>query len=524
MVRKLLFIMMVLIFVFSLTAGGRGIVEAAESVTGPRYGGILKVGDYRPTAFLGYPQKMVAGYVKRQTGPAIENLLRLDKDGQTVPWLATGWKIDPGAKTITLTLRKGVKFHDGTDFNAEAVKWNLDQAISTKQFGSVLINSVDVVDPYTVRLNLKQWDNTLLGMLGFSYIGMMISPTAFKTKGEEWVAANPVGTGPFRFVSWQKDVKIVFNKFDGYWQKGKPYLDGIEDIIIYDKVVGGLSFKRGETDLLIEPLYEDIAGYEKEGYRINRLLGGFASPTAGAVPDSADPNSPFANVKVRQAVAYAVDTQAMVKAILAGEGVACTQWMYPGHWAYNPNIVGYPYNPDKAKKLLAEAGYPNGFKTKYYFTSGMAEYQQYAQALAGYLDKIGIQVELVPTPSAQISSIWARAGSWDGMMMLFPPPYPDVAAGLRDRFFGDGKNYKKMLAPDDYKQAVSNAVTAADFATKQRWTQEALKLFTDKYALVIPFYHPNRVVIERLYVHGTGLFTVATDSQWTPEDAWLEKK
>jgi ABC-type transport system substrate-binding protein len=172
--------MMVLIFVFSLTAGGRGIVEAAESVTGPRYGGILKVGDYRSTAFLGYPQEMVAGYVKRQAGPAIENLLRLDKDGQTVPWLATGWKIDAGAKTITLTLRKGVKFHNGTDFNAEAVEWNLDQAISTKQFGSVLINSVDVVDPYTVRINLKQWDNTLLGMLGFSYIGMMISPTAFK--------------------------------------------------------------------------------------------------------------------------------------------------------------------------------------------------------------------------------------------------------------------------------------------------------------------------------------------------------
>ena len=139
-----------------------------------------------------------------------------------------------------------------------------------------------------------------------------------------------MGTGPFRFVSWEKDVKIAFRKFDGYWQKGKPYLDGIENMIIYDKVVGGLSFKKGETDSYVEPLYEDIAGYEKEGYRINRLLGAFASPTAGAIPDSADPNSPFAKLKVRQAVAHAIDTQAMVKAILAGEGVGCTQWMYPG--------------------------------------------------------------------------------------------------------------------------------------------------------------------------------------------------
>ena len=138
--------------------------------------------------------------------------------------------MDSSGKVITLTLRRGVKFHDGTDFNAEAAKWNLDQAISTKQFGSVLIDSVDVVDPYTIRINLKQRDNTLLGMLGFSYIGMMISPTAFKTKGEDWVIANPVGTGPFRFASWQKDVKIAFRKFEGYWQKGKPYLDGIENI------------------------------------------------------------------------------------------------------------------------------------------------------------------------------------------------------------------------------------------------------------------------------------------------------
>ena len=524
MMRKLLFIMMAVTLVFSLTIGVRRIVGAAESTPGPRQGGILKIADHRPTMFLGYPQKMVQGYYKRQATPAIESLFRLDKGGQAVPWLATGWKTDSSGKIITLTLRKGVKFHDGSDFNAEAVKWNLDQAISTKQFGSVLIDSVDVVDPYTVRINLKQRDNTVIGMLSYSYIGMMISPTAFKTKGEEWATANPVGTGPFRFVSWEKDVKITFRKFDGYWQKGKPYLDGIESFVISDKVVGGLSFKRGETDSLIEPLYEDIAGYEKESYRVNRLLGAFASPNAGAIPDAADPSSPFANLKVRQAVIHAIDTQAMVKAVLAGEGVGCTQWMFPGHWAYNPSIIGYPYNPEKAKQLLAEAGYPNGFKTKYTIMAGTVEYQQYGQALAGYLDKVGIQVELVTIPAPQMATIWSRGGGWDGMIQLFPPPYPDVAAGLRDRFFGDGKNYKEMLAPDDYKQAVTNAVTAADFATKQKWTQEALRLLIDKYALAIPIYHPNRVVVERPYVHGTGLYSVATDSQWTPEDAWLEKK
>ncbi|MCJ7782861.1 MAG: ABC transporter substrate-binding protein, partial [Desulfobacterales bacterium] len=261
MSRRLSFIMMCL-FVFSLIVGSYGgslgIAEAAESKAKPQYGGILKiVDDYRIT-FLGYPQKMTAGWVMRAAAPAIETLLRIDEQGRSIPWLATSYKTDPNAATITLALRKGIKFHDGTDFNAEAVKWNLDQAISEKQFGSVIMKSVDVVDPNTVRINLKQWDNTVLGMLSYSYIAMMISPTAFKKNGEEWCANNPVGTGPFRFVSWEKDLKITYKKFEGYWQKGKPYLDGIEVHYIADKTVAGLGFRKDETHLLLEPLFEDL--------------------------------------------------------------------------------------------------------------------------------------------------------------------------------------------------------------------------------------------------------------------------
>jgi len=523
MIRKLLFITMAFIFVVSVAVGGRGIVEAAESKAAPQYGGILRiVEDFRIT-FLGYPQKMTAGWVKRAAAPAIETLLRIDEQGRIGPWLATDYKTDPKAANITLTLRKGVKFHDGTDFNAEAVKWNLDQAISAKQFGSVLINSVDGVDPYTVRINLKQWDNTVLGMLGYSYIAMMISPTAFKKNGEEWCANNPVGTGPFQFVSWEKDLKITYKKFDGYWQKGKPYLDGIEYLFVADQVVAGLGFKRGETHVLVTPLPEDLVSYEKEGYVVTGTVRTYSSPNGAAIPDAANPKSPFADLRVRQAAQHAIDGKAMVEAVLYGRGEVATQWVYKGHPAHNPDIVGYPYNPAKAKQLLAEAGYPNGFKTKYMYFTGR-NYQQMAVALAGQLRKVGIEVELVPLTIARVLPIMFSGGTWEGLIYAGPPPWPDFAAGLRDRFSGDGRNFSLMFAPDDYKEAIKNAVAAPDSETKNKWTQRALKLMTDKYCLSLFWFFEEVSLVHHKYVHDIGLYKVPSGNQWTPEDAWMEKK
>jgi len=521
--RKLLPKMILFIFVFSLTIGGRGIVKAAEPKATPQYGGILRiVEDFRIT-FLGYPQKMAAGWIKRAAAPAIETLLRIDEQGRIIPWLATDYKADPKAATITITLRKGVKFHDGTDFNAEAVKWNLDQAISTKQFGSVLINSVDVVEPYIVRVNLKQWDNTVLGMLGYSYIGMMISPAAFKKNGEEWCANNPVGTGPFRFVSWEKDLKITYKKFDGYWQKGKPYLDGIEYLYIADQVVAGLGFRKGETHVLVTPLPEDLTSYEKEGYVVTGTVRTYSSPNGAAIPDAANPKSPFADLRVRQAAQHAIDGKAMVEAVLYRRGEVATQWVYKGHPAYNPDIVGYPYNPAKAKQLLAEAGYPNGFKTKYMYFTGR-NYQQIAVALSGQLRKVGIEVELVPLPIARVLPIMFSGGTWEGLIYAGPPPWPDFAGGLRDRFSGDGRNFSLMLAPDDYKEAIKNAVGAPDLESKNKWTQRALKLMTDKYCLSLFWFFEEVSLVHHKYVHDIGLYKVPSGNQWTPEDAWMEKK
>ena len=178
---------------------------AAESK--PRYGGTLTMSDFVEEPNIGYPPKMFRPPAMRQGGPALETLLRTDMTGKPVPWLATAIKEDPKAMTVTLTIRKGVKFHDGTDFNAEAVKWNLDQQVADKGLGTDNIKSVEILNDSTVRINLTAWDSTFTSNLA-QPTGLMISPAAFKKNGKDWCTNNPVGTGPFQIVSRQKDVSF----------------------------------------------------------------------------------------------------------------------------------------------------------------------------------------------------------------------------------------------------------------------------------------------------------------------------
>ena len=338
-----------------------GLTYAAS--TQPMYGGTLRVSTYTDGTAIGYPPDSYRGPVlgMAQAFPAIETLFRYDKEGRPVPWLATKVEEDARNKNLVITLRKGVKFHDGTDFNAEAVKWNIEQHMAARSPGTDKLRSIDVVDDYTARINFLEWDNRMTSSLAVQ-LGMMISPTAFKKNGKDWAANHPIGTGPFEFVSWEKDVRTTYKKFSGYWQKGKPYLDRIEWLPISEAFTRQNALRNGEVDVVLFPAASEIASFEREGFVVSRHKVG--SGARGGVFDSANPKSPFANVKVRQAVQHAIDSAAIVKALYNGEGEPANQFAYKGHWGYNPSVVGYPYNPTKAKQLLAEAGFPNGFKTK----------------------------------------------------------------------------------------------------------------------------------------------------------------
>ena len=208
-----------------------------------RHGGVLRIGNtYVPPPRMGVPGRINVGGPWLE--PVIDKLLRVDKDGRLVPHLIESWEYSKDGLKLTLHARKGVKFHDGTDFNADAVKWNLLKARETN--GTLqLLSTIDVVDPYQVLITMKTFDNHFLPTLAYNG-GFVLSPTAYRTFGEEYCMVHPVGAGPFKFVKYEPDVSLVVEKFKDYWQKDKPYLDKIEMLYMQEYVCCRAGIENGK--------------------------------------------------------------------------------------------------------------------------------------------------------------------------------------------------------------------------------------------------------------------------------------
>ena len=277
------------------------------------------------------------------------------------PHLATGYKVDLHAKTITFFLRKGVKFHDGTDFDAEAAKWNFDQAINAKEAPG--LGSRSISSTHTIRVHFKAWENDFPSRAGQRGLGM-ISPTAFKKNGKEWAEWNPVGTGPFKFVKFQRGNILQYRKNENYWMKGKPYLDGIDYLFIRDPLTQEAALRTTDPEQRIDVLAvtsgEQATMMKAQGFKI---LGMPIGPVS-FIPDSANADSPFSKQKVREAVSYAIDREGIVKARGFGIWKPAYQIQPDNMLSYIPNFQGTPYNPQKAKHSSQKPAIPTGSRRR----------------------------------------------------------------------------------------------------------------------------------------------------------------
>jgi peptide/nickel transport system substrate-binding protein len=513
----LLFVVLILLAGSGQAAQNQKSVPAKEETKeSPQHGGVLKIISVGSALTLGEPAEIASPHDHTYASPAIESLLSLDEKGNPVPWLATGWTVSKDAKTITMTLRKGVKFHDGTDFNAQAAKYALDMfRASPKRVTLKAISSVDVVDDYTIRLNLSQFESHILPSLAVAP-GMMVSPTAFKTHDKEWIMRNPVGTGPFKLVKHERDVTLIYEKFPGYWQKGKPYLDRIEFKFVEDPYSAVMAFKAGEADCIMRLDAKDASGLQATGkYIVDKV----PVSVNGLVGDGGKANSPFADIRVRRAVEYAINKESIVKTLFYGISRSVNQSADPDNQNYNPTVKGYPYNAKKAKELLAAAGYPKGFKTKMIYRTTDSGYV--FVAVQDYLKTVGIDAQLEVVSPTQYSKI-INTG-WDNALVYFFLPCGngmDPASSLSTFFINKSLLLKSAFRSDKFDAIVLKASSEPDMKKRFALHKELGKMFTDDYAIAIPIYVNYSIAARNPQVHDTRLFSV-WPTRWTPQDAWL---
>lgn len=484
-------------------------------------GGIAKIAAAADGSSIGYPPTM-----RRTTDflPALttlETLLRYSDKGIPEAFLVESWEENAKGLAITLKLKPGIKFHDGTDLNAEAVKWNFEQFIASDRPDLKAVDTIEAIDSLTVLMKLKTYDNTIIGSLAGTP-GLMISPSAFKANGNDpaWAESNPVGTGPFKFVSWEKDVKQVYTRNDSYWQEGKPYLDGVEWIFIADPVTQFSALRAGEVHSLTEISPTDAMPFmDDQAWAINRAkvgVGGF-----GILFDSTEKDSPFFDVRVRQAAIHAVDTKRIVERLTRGLFEHTNQLVDADHWGYNPEVKGYPYDPAKSRALLADAGYPNGFDTTLTTWNSPAMTVDAFTAVQAYLKEVGINAKLELVDRGALVKIVVK-GEWDGMMWASPgAPNPDAArafiADLSDR----SPLWKLVKHPENYEAALANATVATSFDEKQKNVWDAEKIFFDDHALMLPLWSRADLSVKTAKLKDDGLFAL-NRTQWNPAEMWLE--
>lgn len=462
---------------------------------------------------MGAPIDIPTGY--SLIHPFFEPLIRTDENEKIFPWLAESWTIAPDYKSITFNLRKGVKFHDGTEFNADAVKYNLQQVLAANLAGSDVlkkITSYDIIDANTIRLNLSSFDYTLLVRLGQSIIGLMASPAAMqngKTPQE-----RAVGTGPFKFDSWARDGFVKGAKNPNYWQKGKPYLDSITYKAITDITVAIMSFKAGELDLEqnIDPI--DAQTLTKEGYKIQQTG---VMWMHSLIPDGNNPKSPFADLKVRQALEYAIDKKGHAAGVGMGAYTPLTQMAMPKDAYYDSTLQPRDYNVAKAKQLLAEAGYPNGVQTK--LVTDVRARKDTLQAIQTYLKDAGF---IVTTDVADVARITAlQRNGWEGI--LYPGfPQPDNLLNYLTRW-GDATNFVSFYRPTGWQNMWDQLAVQSDDASRAAQLKAIVKLMYDQ-CIAVPFSGDAPFCVYRPGVVNNFAFHTNRTSGWYESaDIWVKK-
>ena len=324
-----------------------------------------------------------------------------DKSLEVEPALASSWEISSDHLVYTFHLRENIKFHDGTAFNAEAVKFNFDRLLDPKHpdhktgpfplaFFFKAIDKVVVLDETTIQFKLKHPYPPFLSNLAYP-IGLIVSPSAVKKYGKDF-GRHPVGTGSYQFKLWQSNAKIEVSKNQQYWDKPAQL-----DLVIFRPITDAntrmAEFLSGGIDILLEPSPDSLSLFRNNmNYQIHETEGPHVWFLILNMKEG-----PLQNKKVRQAINYGINKEAIVENVLMGTANIASSPIPPAFsWAHNDKLAPYPYNPEKAKKLITESGFENAKLTMYVTEggSGMLSPVAMGTAIQADLAKIGLDVKI----------------------------------------------------------------------------------------------------------------------------------
>ncbi len=369
-----------------------------------------------------------------------QGLTRIGRNGEVLPALAESWEVSDDGRTYTFKLRSGVTFHDGTTFDAEDVKFTLDRARAEDSTNAqkqlfAAIDTVEAVDPATVKITLSAPQGSFLYNLGWGD-AVIVAPESAETNKE-----NPIGTGPFKFDKWAKGSSVTLVKNPDYW--GEPVaLEKAEFRVVPDAAAAIPALLSGDVQAFPQmPAGDALIQIESDP----RFVVAIGATEGETILSTNNGREPFSNIKVRQAIAHALNREEIIAGNGSGYGTPIGSHFSPANEAYVDLTGTYPYDTAKAKALLAEAGYPDGFKATLklppppYARDG-------GQVVASQLRQVGIELEIIPVEWAQWLEQVFKNKDYDLTIVSHTEPN-DINIYARDDYYFNYKNpaFKEVM-------------------------------------------------------------------------------
>lgn len=415
-------------------------------------------------------------------------------DLKIVPGLAESWEELDEGKRLRFKLRQGVKFHNGEDFNAAAVKFTFERLLGEQgakgpqRSNYTSIESVDVIDDYTVDLKLKAPDPVLLTKLA-GYGGMIVPPKYITEKGEDNFNLNPVGTGAFKFTSYQPKVNIKLEANPDYWG-GAPKLSELEYRFIAEPATAVAELQAGRVDLVIPPTIPigmlpvieaddkleilSVPGPTVDALRFNTRDGITADP------------------KVRKAIIMAVDRATIVQSILAGQASEIVSFQSALSFGYDADLKALPYDPEGAKKLLAEAGVKAGTALQIDIRGNDATMNEVAQVISSYLSMVGITATIKPYETNVITNDIIPQGKTGAMFQQKWGGWTFDFDNTAYAMYHSGEKWNPYDKDEKMDKLLESQRPLTDRAEREKILKE-VGAYAAERALELPLYNTNAI-------------------------------